>query len=174
MANSIDQITVMVVNAVNLAVITVVGQCVGAREYEQAEHYTNRLMKISYIFTAVLGSIVCLALPLLLRLYDLEPATLQLAALLIVMHNALAALLHPTSFNLANSLRAAGDAKYTMYVGAGCMLVFRLGSALLFGTVLGWGIVGVWIAMGMDWLARSVCFTVRYRKKGWRNQRAIA
>lgn len=173
-ANSIDQITVMVVNAVNLAVITVVGQCVGAREYEQAEHYTNRLMKISYIFTAVLGSIVCLALPLLLRLYDLEPATLQLAALLIVMHNALAALLHPTSFNLANSLRAAGDAKYTMYVGAGCMLVFRLGSALLFGTVLGWGIVGVWIAMGMDWLARSVCFTVRYRKKGWRNQRAIA
>ncbi|MCM1233091.1 MAG: MATE family efflux transporter [Ruminococcus flavefaciens] len=173
-ANSIDQIAVMVVNAVNLAVITVVGQCVGAREYEQAEYYTNRLMKVSYIFTAALGSIVCLALPLLLRLYDLEPATLQLAALLIVMHNILAVLLHPTSFNLANSLRAAGDAKYTMYVGAGSMVVFRLGSALLFGSVLGWGIIGVWVAMGMDWLARSVCFSLRYRKKGWQGKRAIA
>lgn len=175
-ANSIDQIAVMVVNAVNLAIITVVGQCVGAREYEQAEHYAKRLMKISYIYTAALGGIVCLALPLplLLQLYDLEPETLRLAALLIIMHNALAALLHPTSFNLANSLRAAGDAKYIMYVGAGCMLVFRLGSALLFGMVLGWGIIGVWAAMGMDWLARSVCFTLRYRKKSWENCRAIA
>ena len=173
-ANSIDQIAIMVVNAVNLAVITVVGQCVGAREYDQAEYYTNRLMKISYIFTAALGVIVCAALPLILQLYDLEPDTLRLAALLIVIHNVLAAVLHPTSFNLANSLRAAGDAQYTMYVGVGCMLVFRLGSALLFGSLLGWGIIGVWIAMGMDWFARSVCFTVRYHKKGWQNQRAIA
>jgi len=162
-ANSIDQIAVMVVNAVNLAIITVVGQCVGAHEYEQAEHYTKRLMKVSYLYTAALGGLVCLALPLLLRLYDLEPETLRLAALL-----------HPTSFNLANSLRAAGDAKHTMYVGAGCMLVFRLGSALLFGMVLGWGIIGVWVAMGMDWLARSVCFILRYRKKSWQNCRAIA
>lgn len=173
-ANSIDQIAIIVVNAINLAIITVVGQCVGAREYEQAEHYTKQLMKISYLYTAALGGMVCLALPLLLRLYDLEPETLRLAALLIILHNVLAALLHPTSFNLANSLRAAGDAKYTMYVGAGCMLVFRLGSAVLFGAVLGWGILGVWIAMGMDWLARSVCFTLRYRKKSWQNCRVIA
>lgn len=173
-ANSIDQIAIIVVNAMNLAVITVVGQCVGAKEYDQAEQYTKEMMKISYGFTTALGIVVCLALPLLLRLYDLEPATLHLAALLIIMHNALAALLHPTSFNLANSLRAAGDVKYTMIVGIGCMIVFRLGSALLFGIVFHWGVVGVWIAMGMDWLARSVCFVWRYRKKTWQSCRVIA
>ncbi len=173
-AGSIDQIAVMVVNAVNLAVITVVGQCVGAREYEQAEHFTKKLMKISYICTAVLGIAVCLLLPLLLRFYHLETETLRLAALLIVMHNGMAALLHPTSFNLANSLRAAGDVTYTMYVGAVCMVVFRLGAALLFGVALSWGVVGVWIAMGMDWLARSACFLFRYRKKSWQSCRVIA
>lgn len=173
-ANSIDQIAIIVVNAMNLAVITVVGQCVGAREYDQAEHYTKKMMKVSYISTTALGIAVCLALPLLLRFYKLEPETLHLAALLIVMHNALAALLHPTSFNLANSLRAAGDVKYTMYVGIGSMIVFRLGSAALFGSVLGWGVMGVWIAMGMDWLARSVWFTLRYRKKAWQSCRVIA
>lgn len=172
-SNSINQIAIIVVSAVNLAVITVVGQCVGAEEYEQAEYYTKKLMKISYIATAVLGGIVCLSLPLILRLYNLEPETLQLAALLIVMHNLLAIALHPTSFNLANSLRAAGDVKYTMYVGVFSMIVFRLGSAYLFGVVLEMGVVGVWIAMGMDWLARSVCFSVRYYKKNWRNCRVI-
>ena len=173
-SNSINQIAIIVVSAVNLAVITVVGQCVGAKEYEQAEYYTKKLMKISYISTAVLGGIVCLSLPLILRFYNLEPETLQLAALLIIMHNLLAIALHPTSFNLANSLRAAGDVKYTMYVGVFSMVVFRLGSAYLFGVVLELGVIGVWIAMGMDWLARSVCFLWRYRREVWRTASVIA
>ena len=53
------------------------------------------------------------------------------------------------------------------------MLVFRLGSAVLFGVMLNLGILGVWIAMGMDWLGRSVAFLLRYRSGKWKNFRAI-
>lgn len=172
-ANSVDQIAVIVVNAVNLAMVPVVGQCVGASDYTQAAHYTKKLMKISYISTAVLGLAVRVLLPVLLPLYGLSAHTLRLAALLIVLHNALALLLHPTSFNLANSLRAAGDARFTMIVGICSMIVFRLGSALLFGKLLGLRIVGVWIAMGMDWLARSIAFSIRYKNGKWKEKRAI-
>ena len=172
-ANSVDQIAVIVVNAVNLAMVPVVGQCVGASDYTQAAHYTEKLMRISYLFTAVLGLAVCVLLPVLLPLYGLSADTLRLAALLIVLHNALALLLHPTSFNLANSLRAAGDARFTMIVGICSMIVFRLGSALLFGKLLRLRIVGVWIAMGMDWLARSIAFTIRYKSGKWKEKRAI-
>lgn len=172
-ANSVDQIAVIVVNAVNLAMVPVVGQCVGASDYTQAAHYTKKLMRISYLFTAVLGLAVCVLLPVLLPLYGLSADTLRLAALLIVLHNALALLLHPTSFNLANSLRAAGDARFTMIVGICSMIVFRLGSALLFGKLLRLRIVGVWIAMGMDWLARSIAFTIRYKSGKWKEKRAI-
>lgn len=86
---------------------------------------------------------------------------------------ALGKVLHPTSFNLANSLRAAGDARFTMIVGICSMIVFRLGSALLFGKLLGLRIVGVWIAMGMDWLARSIAFSIRYKNGKWKEKRAI-
>lgn len=61
-ANSVDQIAVIVVNAVNLAMVPVVGQCVGASDYTQAAHYTEKLMRISYLFTAVLGLAVCVLL----------------------------------------------------------------------------------------------------------------
>ena len=172
-ANSVDQIAVIVVNAVNLAMVLVVGQCVGASDYTQAAHYTKKLMRISYLFTAALGLAVCVLLPVLLPLYGLSAHTLRLAALLIALHNALALLLHPTSFNLANSLRAAGDARFIMIVGICSMIVFRLGSALLFGKLLRLRIVGVWIAMGMDWLARSIAFTIRYKNGKWKEKRAI-
>lgn len=172
-ANSIDQIAIIVVSAVNLAMVTVVGQCVGANEYGQAVQYTKKLMKISYAATAVLGAAVCLLLPFILTIFALSPETASLTMTLVIMHNVLAILLHPTSFNLSNSLRAAGDARFTMYVGVLSMLVFRLGTAVLFGVILNMGVIGVWIAMGMDWLARSVAFTVRFKSGKWKQFRAI-
>ena len=172
-ANSIDQISIIVVSSVNLAIITVVGQCMGAQDPGQAEHYTKKLMKISYISTGILGAIVCFGLPVVLKFYNLEPETLHLAAILIIMHNVLAFALHPTSFNLANSLRAAGDVQFTMYVGVASMVVFRLGTAFLFGVVFHLGVLGVWVAMGMDWLARSVCFAWRWHKKAWQECNVI-
>lgn len=172
-SNSVNQIAIIVVNAINLAMVTVVGQCVGANEYGQAQQYTKKLMKISYVATGILGVAVCLALPLLLQFYELSDETYQLTCILVVMHNLLAIALHPTSFNLANSIRAAGDVKYTMYVGIGSMVIFRLGAAVLFGIVLNMGIIGVWIAMGCDWLARSVAFVVRYKSGKWKEFRAV-
>ncbi|WP_455620080.1 MATE family efflux transporter [Eisenbergiella sp.] len=172
-ANSIDSVAIIVVNAVNLAMVTVVGQCVGAGEYGQAEYYTKKLMRLSYISTAAFGAVICAALPILRHFYDLSAETWRLSCILVVMHNILAALLHPTSFNLSNTLRAAGDVKYTLYTGILSMLIFRLGSAVLFGIVLKLGIIGVWIAMGMDWLARSVFFMYRYRSGKWKAYRVI-
>ena len=53
------------------------------------------------------------------------------------------------------------------------MVVFRLGSALLLGVALGLGILGVWIAMGLDWLARSVAFGIRYKSGKWKEMCVI-
>lgn len=172
-ANSVDQIAIIVVTSINLAMITVVGQCIGAGEQEQSKLYTKKLMKISYISTAVLGTAVCLALPLILRFYELSDEAKRYCFILIFMHNILAVFLHPTSFNLANSLRAAGDVKFTMVVGICSMLLFRLGSAWLFGVILNLGVIGVWIAMGMDWFARSVAFVIRYKSEKWKAIRVI-
>lgn len=172
-ANSIDQIAVIVVNAINLAMITVVGQCIGAGEIEQSKQYTKKLMKISYIATAILGIVICISLPLILQFYELSAEAYRYSCILIVVHNMLAILLHPTSFNLANSLRAAGDVRFTMVVGISSMLLFRLGSGILFGVVLHLGVIGVWMAMGMDWLVRSIAFTLRYKGGKWKTMKII-
>ena len=172
-ANSIFPISVLVVNAINLAMITVVGQCIGSGEYKQSAYYTKKLMKISYISTAVLSVLICAFLLLVPYFYELSDETYRYTCILVILHNALAVLLHPTSFNLANSLRAAGDVKFTMIVGIGSMLVFRLGSGVLFGITMHMGVIGVCIAMGMDWLARSIAFTLRYKSGKWKNIKVI-
>ncbi len=172
-ANSVDTIAILVVNAVNLAIVPIVGQCIGAGEPDAASRYTKKLMGLSYASAAVLGGGVVLGLPFILGFFQMTEETYWLSCILITAHNLLAFALHPTSFNLANSLRAAGDVRITMWTGILSMIVFRLGTAYLLGIVLGYGIFGVWAAMGMDWLARSAVFVVRYRNGRWRSLRAI-
>lgn len=172
-ANSIDQIAIIVVNGVNLAIVTVVGQCVGANDYTQAKMYIKKLMKISYIATGLLNVIVFVSLPFLFNLYTMSDEVEYLVYILVIMHNLLAFALHPTSFVLANGIRAAGDAKFTMYAGIFSMLVFRLGGAALFGIVFNLGVIGVWIAMGLDWLCRSIFFLYRFHGDKWKLHRAI-
>lgn len=76
-------------------------------------------------------------------------------------------LLHPLSFNLPNTLRAAGDVRYTLAVGAFSIVFCRLLGAYLLGVVLGWKIIGVWVAMCVDWVFRSTFFIARYKSGTW-------
>lgn len=172
-AGSIDQIAVVVVNAINLGIVVVVGQCIGANDYEQAKYYIKKLMKISYIVTGIIGSAVILLLPWILNLYSLSSEARNLTFILVIIHNIMATALHPTAFVLPNGLRAAGDVKFSMVVGIVSMILFRLGAAVLFGIIFNLGIIGVWIAMGSDWLCRSVCFVIRFIKGKWRQFKVI-
>lgn len=72
--------------AVSLAMITVVGQCVGAGDFEQAKKYTVKLLKITYAIMAVL--IICLLIlqPWILSIYRVTDEARALAKTLIYIH----------------------------------------------------------------------------------------
>ena len=166
-ANSLSSLGCIPGQAMNLALITVVGTCVGAGDLAQVKYYTKKLMKLTYLFTAVVNSAIILSLPLTLRLYDLSDEAISLAFVLTVIHDGFAMLLWPSAFTLSNALRAANDVRYTMTVSVSSMIVFRVGLSLVFALGLGYGAIGVFTAMVVDWVFRTVLFVVRYRREKW-------
>lgn len=166
-ANSLSSLGCIPGQAMNLALITVVGTCVGAGDLVQVKYYTKKLMKLTYLFTAVVNSAIILSLPLTLRLYDLSDEAISLAFVLTVIHDGFAMLLWPSAFTLSNALRAANDVRYTMIVSVSSMIVFRVGLSLVFALGLGYGAIGVFAAMVVDWVFRTVLFVVRYRREKW-------
>ena len=66
-ANNIDNFGVIPGQAMGLALITVVGQCVGAEEWEQVRFYTKKLVKFTYLCTWGLNAVLLLGLPLILE-----------------------------------------------------------------------------------------------------------
>ena len=52
-ANNLDSMGVLPGTAMCLAIITVVGRCVGAGDFEQAEYYAKKMMKLTYIINGI-------------------------------------------------------------------------------------------------------------------------
>lgn len=166
-ANTISTIVNVPTNALSLATITVVGQCVGAGKMEEARYNAMRLLKLTYIAHFFMSAaLFALTVPLvgMLRL----PAESSKAAIeLLRVYFCLTFMFEPGAFGLPNSLRASGDNKYTMYASIFSMAVFRVGFSFLFTQVLNMGIHGIWYGMYIDWAVRTALFIRRYRSGKW-------
>lgn len=172
-ANNLDSMGCIAGQAMNLAMITVVGQCMGAGEKDQAVWYTKKLWKFTYRITAIVNSIILLSLPFILNIYSLSPEARRFAFILVWIHDGCAILLWPTSFTMPNALRASGDVKFAMIVSVASMFIFRIGFSVILGIHLGLGAIGVWIAMVFDWLCRVSFYTWRFLSRKWLNFKVI-
>ena len=167
-ANNIDLMGCIPGQAMSLAMITVVGRCVGSGKEEQTVYYIKKLMALSVALMILADSLTFLCLPLALKLYHLSPQTNQLAIILISIHNGSAMLLWPFSFVLPNALRAANDVKYTMAVSIFSMAAFRIAFSYILGIQFGMGAVGIFLAMLLDWIFRIIFFLGRFLSGKWK------
>lgn len=166
-ANSVAAFAILGGSSIGLALSAVVAQCVGANDYEQVRYYTKKLMKYSYASLVGMNLLIILILPFIIRIYNLSPETGQLAKQIITYHAVFAMMIWPLSFTLPNTLRAANDVAYCMWVAIASMWIFRIAFSYVLGQYLGLGLLGVWMAMTTDWLVRSIFFVVRYRGRRW-------
>ena len=95
-----------------------------------------------------------------------------------MLHCIFTSLVRPPAFTLPSVFKAAGDTRFTMVVSPLSMWIVRVGLAYVFSleTVelfgfafpgLGMGIMGVWVAMGMDWIVRTTLYSIRFIKNTW-------
>lgn len=149
-------------NSLGLGLTTIVGQCVGAGEAEQAKSYTKKLIVLNYIFLLFLASGLALGRYFWIGIYNLSPDSVKVASGLVLSHS-LCMVIWPLAFLLPYALRAANDAKFTMISSITIMWVFRVLLAYVFVRGMHLSIQYVWIAMYIDWVARVFVWLWRFR-----------
>lgn len=172
-SNNLAQMQIIPGTALGLAMITVIGQCIGAGDYEQARYYIKKIMKITYVSMILLIIVLLFATPTILSFYALSKETIDLAFQCIFTHGIIGIIIWPFAFTFPNALRAANDAKFTMIVSASSMILFRILFSYILGNTFGLGLLGVWISMCIDWFVRSAFFIGRYISGRWMNRQLI-
>ena len=168
-SNAIALFQILPGMAISLAITTVISKCVGANDYEQVHYYLKKLLVIIYVAMAGTVALIFLALPLILKAYNLSDQTAAAATNIIHFHGISAMIIWPLSFALPAAYRAAGDAKACMYTSIVSMWIFRIGFSYLVGKYMGLGVFGVWVAMVIDWVVRAICFVIRYFNGKWKH-----
>ena len=170
-AGNIDRLGIIIGQAMGLAMVTVVGQCVGAQDTDQAKYYIKKLLRWCYIAQGTTQVLILLFVGNLVDFYSaLSPETRALAMTLSSMHAFMGIFFWPVSFVLPNALRASNDVKFTMWVGIGSMLACRIFGSWLLCVYFGMGAVGVWIAMITDWVCRTSFFVPRVISGKWKEK----
>lgn len=174
-ANSITGVVNVPGMALGLAIITVIGRCIGAGDNDQAEHYTRLLVGASYACMVGMSVLLFFSADLLVPLFNLTPEAQAMASEVLGAYVIANALVWPMAFTLPNSLRAAGDAVFTMVVSLCSMFACRVALSYLLACSWGFGLglLGVWLAMFADWVVRAVLFLWRYRRGKWKQIQVI-
>ncbi len=161
-------------NAIGLAVITIVGQCLGAGKKEQAAYYAKRLLWASFMgaWLTNLSSLLVFN-RLAVSWFHLSAEAADMCLEVLTWFNVVSLFLWPSSFTLPNILRAGGDARYTMEVSVFSMWVFRVLLSYLLAGYLGFGLLGVWMGMFVDWGFRSLFFMRRFLSGRWMEHKVI-
>lgn len=153
--------------AINMALLSVASYCIGAGDFGQTRYYTRKLMCLTWLCTSAVSIIMIVGAPLFLKIYHLTPETTTLALQVIRYHAVMCMVAWIPSFTLPNTLRAAGDVMWTMAIAIISMWFFRIGTAYFFSNVFHLGLIGIWIAMTIDWMFRGICYEIRYRGGKW-------
>jgi len=173
-ASVINNFSLQAGNAFAIAILTIVGQCIGAGDYAAAKNYTKKLIKLTWVSTFIFTGVVFVFRSPLAGLFSLSPEAHAAAKLFLTIHCISMTIGWTFSFALPNALRAAGDARFVMVVAAISMWTVRVSAAYFFTFVLKLGPAGVWLAMGGDFITRGTSFILRWRSGRWQKMRVIS
>lgn len=172
-AQSIWSLAALMGVALGPVYITGIGQCMGKQDTSQAKYYFKKLNRLALVLSLVWNVLIFLITPGWMKFYQVSQETKQMVIYLVAIHNFFNAFVYPFSGPLSNGLRAAGDVKFTMIVSIASTVLARFVFSLLFAIYFNLGVIGIALAMCLDWSLRAVIFYLRYRSGKWMNFKVI-
>ncbi|KEP25001.1 MATE family efflux transporter [Bacillus zhangzhouensis] len=147
-----------------------IGRHIGAKEFDAAYRRCMKSLYWAIAISLLSSTVLSLSSTHLLAFFTSNSEIIQIASLLLL----LTIILEPgRSFNMViiNSLRAAGDAKFPVYMAMISMWGIGLPIAYILGIQLELGLIGVWISFIVDEWVRGIFMYRRWRSRVWTEYR---
>lgn len=152
---------------------TVIGQCMGAGDIEATEWYMKKIVRLSLLLSTFWNFFVLALVPLMLPLYSVSAETKHLLWIVVIIHNVFASVAQPFSHPLSAGIRATGDAKFTMWAAIFSTIVCRTLLSFILGLWMKLGVIGIAIAMGLDWCIKGTICVLRWKSGKWKTFKVI-
>lgn len=167
MTNIIENLNGIMSIGMGIGLMTVVGECLGAGEKEEAVYY---IKKISIAAEVVLIATCLLMFGLTYPITyfgGMEPGSAKLCIFMVTCITIVKPIVWIMAFIPPYGFRAAGDVRFTMTTSMLCMWLCRVVLAMVLARVFHMGPIAVWIGMFTDWTIRGIIYTIRFKNRKW-------
>ena len=151
--------------AIGQSTSIMVGWETGKKNYDGAKGICNFSLSCSFFISVGVLAVLCLFRDKVMGIFTDDPAIITLGCSVILADFLLEAG-RSRNLVLVNALRAAGDVKFPLYIGLFSMWLFSVGASWVL-LQLGWGLVGIWIGLGLDECFRAVGTQIRWQRGKW-------
>jgi putative MATE family efflux protein len=150
-----------------IAATALVGQNLGAKRPERAEAsgWEAARWSVGIMGTTALG--IFLAAPWLARVFIADPEVIDWTVTFIRIH-ATSIPAVGLFFAIDGALRGAGDTKFPLLASMTGTWGVRVPLSFVLGFLLPFGIVGVWVALVVEYWVRATIITTYYRRGRWK------
>ncbi len=143
-----------------------VSQIIGARKSDMAMKFGYKALWFSMLFGAVAGVLIILFSPLIPGIFKLEAQSVRFCIITIIILG----LRQP--FATANgvlpaAIRSGKDTKFPFFTSFIAFVLIGLPLTFLAGPVFQLGIVGIFTAMTIEEISKSIIFFYRFRSGKW-------
>lgn len=153
-------------DGMQVAAVALIGRSLGEGSQEKAKAYGRTCQKIGLCISMVIAVVYFLGGEALYQLFFEEPEIVaygvQIIRVIIIV-----VLFQISQVIFMGCLRGAGDTNYTAMASTISVTFIRTGASYLLGFVVGLGMVGIWLGILADQVARFLFASIRFKQGKW-------
>ncbi|AXI11103.1 MATE family efflux transporter [Oceanobacillus zhaokaii] len=165
-ATNISMFIYLFALAIGLGTAIIVGRLVGARRSLEAYNSVWRSVRWASGATLIVVILVIVFRVPIMELFSDNPEIIKLGSDVLLL-SFLLETGRTINIVLINSLRAAGDAKFPVLIGAFSMVAMSLPLGYFLIFYLDLGLAGIWLAIAADEWTRATFMFFRWRSRKW-------
>ncbi|WP_028393848.1 MATE family efflux transporter [Bacillus cihuensis] len=165
-ATNISMFIYLFAMAIGMGTSIIVGRYVGGNRKDDAYFRVWKSVKWALVVTLSMVMLVILLRKPLMGLFSDDPEIIRMGASVLLL-SILLETGRTINIVLINSLRASGDAKYPVLIGAFSMVGMSLPLGYFFVFHLGLGLPGIWLAIAADEWTRACIMFFRWKSRKW-------
>lgn len=167
-ASSIQNMLFVIVRGLGTSCAIMIANAIGHQEVERAKQYGSQFLKLSFIVGAVLGGILAVTSPIILRLFgNLTPEVRLITQRLLWIMGIFHAVKSFNSVLVVGVLRGGGDVRFSMWLETLCVWLIGVPLSIVSARMLHFPVEIVMVLILLEEVVKMLVGMYRVKSQRW-------